>query len=38
VPDVGAEVQQRVRDYLRQMADVEPESVNVVFDEIGLAP
>ena len=37
-PEVGDEVQRRVRDYLRQMADVEPEPVNVVFDELGLAP
>jgi uncharacterized alkaline shock family protein YloU len=37
VPEVGAEVQRRVREYLRQMADVEPEPVNVVVDEIGLA-
>ena len=38
VPEVGAEVQRRVRDYLLRMADVQPEAVNVVVDEIGLVP
>ena len=37
VPAVGAEVQRRVREYLRQMANVEPDSVNVIVDEIGPA-
>jgi uncharacterized alkaline shock family protein YloU len=37
VPAVGSEVQRRVRDYLRRMADVEPEAVNVIVDEIGPA-
>jgi uncharacterized alkaline shock family protein YloU len=37
VPVVGAEVQRRVREYLRQMADVEPDLVNVIVDEIGSA-
>lgn len=35
IPDVGREVQRRVRDYLRRMADVEPEAVDVVVDEVG---
>lgn len=35
VPAVGRLVQERVRDYLRSMADVELAAVNVVVDEIG---
>ena len=35
VPDVGAEVQRRVAEYLALMANVEPEAVDVVVDEIG---
>jgi uncharacterized alkaline shock family protein YloU len=35
VPDVGREVQQRVAAYLARMAKVEPESVDVIVDEIG---
>jgi uncharacterized alkaline shock family protein YloU len=35
VPDVGREVQRRVASYLRRMANVEPEAVDVVVDEIG---
>ena len=35
VPVVGREVQQRVAAYLEQMAKVEPESVDVIVDEIG---
>ena len=35
VPDVGAEVQRRVAEYLARMANVEPEAVDVVVDEIG---
>lgn len=35
VPRVGAAVQRRVADYLRQMADVVPARVDVVVDEIG---
>ena len=31
---VGREVQRRVRDYLERMADVEPEAVDVVVDEV----
>src|SRR3954469_24398115 len=38
VPRVRGGGQQRVRDYLPPMAGGRPESVNVVFDEIGLAP
>ena len=34
IPDVGREVQQRVREYLERMADVTPVSVDVVVDEI----
>jgi uncharacterized alkaline shock family protein YloU len=35
VPAVGREVQQRVAAYLTRMAKVEPESVDVIVDEIG---
>jgi uncharacterized alkaline shock family protein YloU len=35
IPDVGRTVQQRVAEYLGRMADVEPESVDVVVDEVG---
>jgi uncharacterized alkaline shock family protein YloU len=35
VPSVGHEVQERVREYLLRMADVEPTSVDVVVEEIG---
>jgi uncharacterized alkaline shock family protein YloU len=34
VPALGAEVQRRVADYLWRMADVRPERVDVVVDEI----
>jgi uncharacterized alkaline shock family protein YloU len=34
LPEVGREVQRRVRDYLGRMAEVEPEAVDVVVDEI----
>lgn len=34
-PDVGRQVQKRVRDYLARMADLEPASVDVVVEEIG---
>jgi uncharacterized alkaline shock family protein YloU len=37
IPDVGREVQQRVAAYLAQMASIEPEAVDVVVDEIGVA-
>jgi uncharacterized alkaline shock family protein YloU len=35
IPAVGRSVQQRVREYLRQMADVEPAAVDVVVDGVG---
>ena len=34
IPQVGREVQQRVREYLRQMADVDAARVDVVIDEV----
>jgi uncharacterized alkaline shock family protein YloU len=34
IPAVGRLVQERVREYLRSMADVEPESVHVVVDGV----
>ena len=34
IPDVGRAVQARVAEYLARMADVRPQSVNVVVDEI----
>jgi uncharacterized alkaline shock family protein YloU len=37
IPDVGREVQQRVAAYLAQMASIEPEAVDVIVDEIGVA-
>jgi uncharacterized alkaline shock family protein YloU len=36
IPQVGMLVQERVREYLRSMADVEPAAVEVVVD--GVAP
>src|SRR5437764_14031605 len=38
LPDVGREVQARVRDYLGRMADVEPEAVDVVVADVGPVP
>jgi uncharacterized alkaline shock family protein YloU len=35
IPDVGREVQTRVREYLLRMADVDPATVDVAVDEIG---
>ncbi|MGH2971087.1 MAG: Asp23/Gls24 family envelope stress response protein [Gaiellaceae bacterium] len=35
IPTVGKSVQERVREYLLRMADVEPTAVEVVVDEIG---
>lgn len=35
IPDVGTDVQRRVRDYLHRMADLDVEVVDVVVDEIG---
>ncbi len=34
IPDVGRRVQERVREYLASMADVEPTVVDVIVDEI----
>jgi uncharacterized alkaline shock family protein YloU len=34
IPEVGAAVQQRVADYLAQMADLRPASVDVVVDGV----
>jgi len=34
IPDVAAQVQQHVGDYLAQMADVRPAAVDVVVDEV----
>ena len=34
LPDVAAEVQQRVIDYLVRMADMRPSVVNVVVDDV----
>lgn len=35
IPEVGKGVQDRVREYLLRMADVDPASVDVIVDEIG---
>jgi uncharacterized alkaline shock family protein YloU len=35
IPSIGLSVQERVREYLLAMADVDPASVEVVVDEIG---
>jgi uncharacterized alkaline shock family protein YloU len=37
LPEVGRDVQSRVREYLARMADVRPEAVDVVVDEVGPA-
>jgi uncharacterized alkaline shock family protein YloU len=34
IPDVAAEVQARVADYLQKMADARPTAVNVVVDDV----
>jgi uncharacterized alkaline shock family protein YloU len=34
IPRVAAEVQRRVREYLRRMAGVEPSAVHVVVDDV----
>jgi uncharacterized alkaline shock family protein YloU len=34
IPDVAAEIQQRVIDYLVRMADMRPSTVNVVVDDV----
>jgi uncharacterized alkaline shock family protein YloU len=38
IPEVGRTVQARVREYLLRMADLRPEAVDVVVDEIGPRP
>ncbi|MDX6440525.1 MAG: Asp23 family, cell envelope-related function [Gaiellaceae bacterium] len=35
IPELGRDVQRRVRDYLLSMADVDPAAVDVTVDEIG---
>jgi uncharacterized alkaline shock family protein YloU len=35
IPDVGREVQARVQEYLRRMADAHATEVDVVVDEVG---
>ncbi|TML62027.1 MAG: Asp23/Gls24 family envelope stress response protein [Actinobacteria bacterium] len=35
IPDVGRGVQERVAAYLDQMANVDPEAVDVIVDQIG---
>jgi len=35
IPAVGRLVQERVREYLQNMADVEPAAVDVVVDAVG---
>lgn len=35
IPELGREVQERVREYLGRMADVRPSAVDVVVEEIG---
>jgi uncharacterized alkaline shock family protein YloU len=35
IPSVGSQVQQRVAEYLARMANIEPEAVDIVVDEIG---
>ncbi len=35
IPELGRAVQEQVADYLERMADVRPEAVDVVVDEIG---
>ena len=37
IPAVGREVQRRVAEYLRRMADVEPAAVDVVVEDIARA-
>ena len=34
IPDVAAQVQQHVTDYLARMADMRPNVVNVVVDDV----
>jgi uncharacterized alkaline shock family protein YloU len=34
IPEVAAQVQKRVTDYLGQMADVKPTAINVIVDDV----
>ena len=36
IPDVGRAVQQRVREYLAQMADIDVSAVEIVVDEVAV--
>jgi uncharacterized alkaline shock family protein YloU len=38
IPELGRDVQARVREYLLRMADVDPAAVDVTVDEIGPRP
>ena len=38
IPQLGRSVQARVTEYLGRMADVRPQSVDVIVDEIGPPP
>jgi uncharacterized alkaline shock family protein YloU len=38
IPAVGRKVQERVREYLLSMADIEPLAVEVVVDAVGPGP
>jgi Uncharacterized protein conserved in bacteria len=38
IPELGRDVQTRVREYLLRMADVDPATVDVTVDEIGPRP
>jgi uncharacterized alkaline shock family protein YloU len=38
IPELGRDVQRRVREYLLRMADVDPAVVDVTVDEIGERP
>jgi uncharacterized alkaline shock family protein YloU len=38
IPELGRDVQRRVREYLLRMADVDPAAVDVTVDEIGPRP
>lgn len=38
IPELGRNVQRRVREYLLRMADVDPAAVDVTVDEIGPRP
>lgn len=38
IPELGRDVQTRVREYLLRMADVDPAAVDVAIDEIGPQP